>query len=149
MTDVSSEPMLFMPQKAQHCTFEHPTGQLHGRAGRRCVLEDGERMLRRCIAAAPSAVAPRLLLMHNLTKQNRGREAEVPPLAMQTFYVTELSRCTAGTPAAVQALEALQLSLDALRSLGRAASVARFLTDAAEALPALSVEMRQLTSSWQ
>ena len=28
-------------QKAKHFTLRHPEGQLHGRRGRRCVLEDG------------------------------------------------------------------------------------------------------------
>ena len=28
-------------QKARECTHSHPEGQLHGRRGRRCVLEDG------------------------------------------------------------------------------------------------------------
>lgn len=33
------------PQRAAESTFHAPDGQLFGRAGRRCTLEDGERML--------------------------------------------------------------------------------------------------------
>jgi hypothetical protein len=39
----------------EHATFHAPTGQLHGRAGRRCTLEDGERMLDRCIQVGSAA----------------------------------------------------------------------------------------------
>eukprot|EP00898_Chlorokybus_atmophyticus_P006131 jgi/Chlat1/6519/Chrsp45S05999 len=33
------------------CTMHAPRGQLYGRAGRRCALEDAERFLARAIAA--------------------------------------------------------------------------------------------------
>ena len=42
-----------------------------GRAGRRSILEDGERMLYRCIVMRPESIAPRLMLMSNLLFQAR------------------------------------------------------------------------------
>lgn len=59
-------------QQATKHTFDHPRGQTRGRAGRRSVLEDGERILLRCIAIAPDHdLRPQITLMHNLTLQNR------------------------------------------------------------------------------
>jgi hypothetical protein len=88
------------PQKAKDLTFKAPGGQLHGRAGRRCVLEDGahtghgqqcssagqqstafaeqhaylaagERVLLQCLRVNPSGIEARTTLMYNLTAQNR------------------------------------------------------------------------------
>jgi len=39
-------------QKAEDYTFNCPSGQLYGRAGRRCTLEDAERMLEIYIQAS-------------------------------------------------------------------------------------------------
>ncbi|KAK9861205.1 hypothetical protein WJX84_007839 [Apatococcus fuscideae] len=58
-------------EKARACTYDAPTGQLQGRAGRRCILEDGERMLLRCIRLQPQAAPPYLLLLANLGLQGR------------------------------------------------------------------------------
>jgi len=58
------------PQKSsrEHVKF---TSQLEGRAGRRSTLEDGERILWRCIYYRPHAISPRILLMENLLSQGR------------------------------------------------------------------------------
>jgi len=67
-------------------TFDHPDGQTHGRRGRRCVLEDGERRLGCCIRARPSDLYPRLLLAKNLMRQGRGREADILPMVMAALW---------------------------------------------------------------
>ncbi len=58
-------------QEAAERTFHHPAGQTKGRAGRRCVLEDGERTLLRCISLDRYDMRARVMLMQNLTRQNR------------------------------------------------------------------------------
>ncbi|KAK9918735.1 hypothetical protein WJX75_006412 [Coccomyxa subellipsoidea] len=80
-------------QKAKAYTLKHPEGQLHGRRGRRCVLEDGERLLLLCLDLRPSCIEARMLLMQNLITQNRGREDEVPSLAIETLKQTSLRDC--------------------------------------------------------
>jgi hypothetical protein len=65
--------------------MDHPDGQLQGRAGRRCTLEDGERYLSRACAARPSDLRAHLLLLRNLMRQAMGREREVPGLALQAL----------------------------------------------------------------
>ena len=45
--------------KARECIFSAPKGQLLGRAGRRCTLEDGERHALRAVAAERSASSSR------------------------------------------------------------------------------------------
>jgi hypothetical protein len=68
--------------KGRASTLSHPPGQLQGRAGRRCALEDGERYLERCVAARPADLRAHVLLMRNLMRQATGREREVPGLAL-------------------------------------------------------------------
>lgn len=85
------------------------------------MLEDGERALSTCIGMRPEALSPRVLLMTNLILQNRwkpcsvrvvlkpppqpdwvtfrtrrGREREVPLLAIQTLKKTRLQKCLVG-----------------------------------------------------
>ena len=57
------------------CTHASPKGQLRGRAGRRCNLEDGERYLLRCIDLSDKECIAQWLLVQNLALQY-GREAE-------------------------------------------------------------------------
>lgn len=96
--DVSFNPLLML-QKARDLTFRAPAGQLHGRAGRRCILEDGvrglqkaqqccgltsykwdsmhacagERVLLQCLNLRPADIEARTVLMQNLIEQNRCR----------------------------------------------------------------------------
>lgn len=57
------------------CTHASPKGQLRGRAGRRCNLEDGERYLLRCVDLSDSECIAQWVLVQNLALQY-GREAE-------------------------------------------------------------------------
>jgi len=58
-------------QKGRSCTFDHPPGQLHGRAGKRSTLEDGERILLRAVALRPGSLEARLLLVQNRLRMRR------------------------------------------------------------------------------
>lgn len=81
--------------KARECIFSAPSGQLLGRAGRRCTLEDGERHALRAIAARPERAAEaRLLLALSLVAQSRGREIEVPSLVVEALRATEAGALT-------------------------------------------------------
>jgi hypothetical protein len=82
MPDADYEALL---EKGRADTLEAPAGQLHGRAGRRCTLEDGERILLRAVAARPTDLRARVLLLRNLMRQAMGREREVPGLALQAL----------------------------------------------------------------
>ncbi|GMH45987.1 hypothetical protein BSKO_13951 [Bryopsis sp. KO-2023] len=72
-------------ERAREKTLAPPSGQLYGRAGRRSVLEDGERMLLRCITMKPNDLQAYELLAKNLSIQNRGRELEIPSLAIEAL----------------------------------------------------------------
>ncbi|KAK9843504.1 hypothetical protein WJX81_006292 [Elliptochloris bilobata] len=61
--------------KGRHNTLSNPQGQLFGRAGQQCCLEDGERILLRAVAQRPESIDTRLLLVHNRLRL-RGREHE-------------------------------------------------------------------------
>jgi hypothetical protein len=54
-----------------------PAGQLRGRAGRKCLLEDGERFLIRAIESAPGWPPAYAELTKSLQLMGRGRELEV------------------------------------------------------------------------
>lgn len=76
--------------KARDCIFSAPQGQLLGRAGRRCTLEDGERHALRAVTARPARAAEaRLLVARSLVAQSRGREIEVPSLVVEALRATE------------------------------------------------------------
>lgn len=45
-------------QKAKDLTYKAPGGQLHGRAGRRCVLEDGAYPVHGQQCSSPAVSAP-------------------------------------------------------------------------------------------
>lgn len=64
------------------CTFASPKGQLKGRGGRRCNLEDGERYLLRSIAQSKDPLLARCLLVQNISMQH-GRETEAGNLLLQ------------------------------------------------------------------
>lgn len=67
--------------EAGRCTNESaPKGQLAGRAGRKCLLEDGERFLRRAVELAPHWPPSYAQLAKNLIAMGRGREEEIPLL---------------------------------------------------------------------
>lgn len=82
MTDAEYEALL---EKGRADTLDAPAGQLQGRAGRRCTLEDGERRLMRATGARPGDLRPHLLLLRNLMRQAMGREREVPGLALHAL----------------------------------------------------------------
>jgi hypothetical protein len=82
LDDRSYEQLL---EKGRAATMDAPSGQLQGRAGRRCTLEDGERYLSRAAAARPADLRAHLLLLRNLMMQAMGREREVPGLALQAL----------------------------------------------------------------
>ena len=77
--------------KARECIFCAPQGQLLGRAGRRCTLEDGERHALRAVASRPARAAEaRLLLAQSLVAQARGREIEVPRMVVVALSMTDV-----------------------------------------------------------
>eukprot|EP00873_Tetraselmis_striata_P025349 jgi/Tetstr1/445613/TSEL_003418.t1 len=113
-------------------TFDHPDGQTHGRRGRRCVLEDGERRLGCCIRARPSDLYPRLLLAKNLMRQGRGREADILPMVMAALWDADFE------DESPEALALIKISCEALSTrLGRAEEIPRFLAAARQARPSL------------
>ncbi|DBA76635.1 TPA: hypothetical protein ACH3X2_008679 [Trebouxia sp. C0005] len=135
-------------QKGKHWTLDAPEGQLLGRAGRRCVLEDGERALLTCMGMRPEALSPRILLMTNLVLQNRGREREVPVLAIQTLKKTRLHKCSSECAAedVESSVHVVELGLRALKKAGREHSMRRFVQDAAAAMPALAADFETIAS---
>ena len=60
--------LLYVSQRARECTYRHPEGQLHGRQGRRSVLEDG--VPRPCM---PSLCGLMLLTLHAPSSAQRYR----------------------------------------------------------------------------
>lgn len=82
MSDADYEALL---EKGRERTMDAPRGQLLGRAGRRCTLEDGERYLLRAARERPRDLRARLLLLRNLMRQAMGREREVPGLALEAL----------------------------------------------------------------
>lgn len=123
-------------QKAHNLTFNHPPGQLYGRAGRRCTLEDGERTLLRCIDLRPSDPEAWIMLFKNIYAQNRGREQEVPGMVQHVLRTSTLQSCQPGTQQAIDALEAIKVGLLALGKRP-ASSIDRFVEDATIGVPAL------------
>ena len=88
--------------KAQACLSSAPAGQLLGRAGRRCTLEDAERHALRAVASRPSRAAEaRLLLARSLVEQARGREIEVPRMVVEALRATEVEVLDAETAVAL------------------------------------------------
>ena len=57
------------------CTMSAPRGQLYGRAGRKCHLEDGERYLERAIRISGEHPVLVAALCLNYNMQRRGKEA--------------------------------------------------------------------------
>ncbi|DBA81789.1 hypothetical protein WJX77_000162 [Trebouxia sp. C0004] len=135
-------------QKGKHWTLDAPEGQLLGRAGRRCVLEDGERALLTCMGMRPEALSPRILLMTNLVLQNRGREREVPVLAIQTLKKTRLQKCSCECAAedVESSVHVVELGLRALKKAGREHTMRRFVQDATAAMPTLAAEFESIAS---
>jgi len=129
ISDAEYEALL---EKGRANTLDHPSGQLLGRAGRRCALEDGERFLERAVRARPSDLRARVLLLRNLMRQATGREAEVPGLALQalrdvasaggddpasTAASAALEACSTNLIESPECVPALQLALLALKAL--------------------------------
>jgi hypothetical protein len=127
MSDADYEALL---EKGRTDTLEAPAGQLHGRAGRRCTLEDGERILLRAVSARPTDLRARVLLLRNLMRQAMGREREVPGLALQALREavaadgngaaaddTNLQACSSDLLEDPSCMPALQLVLLALKAL--------------------------------
>ncbi|CAL8471504.1 g11046 [Coccomyxa elongata] len=125
-------------QKAKDYTLRHPEGQLHGRRGRRCVLEDGERLLLLCLDIRPSCIEARNVLMQNLILQNRGRELEVPRLAVDTLKHTALRGCKQSSNHAYEAMNVVKLGLVALKKAERhSSSFQNYLEDVFNFVPDL------------
>eukprot|EP00884_Botryococcus_braunii_P016547 jgi/Botrbrau1/3576/Bobra.0078s0031.1 len=133
-------------EKAYKKTFEHEPGQLYGRAGRRCTLEDGERILDRCISLYPESLEARLMMAHNLTRQNRGREQEVPDVALQALTLAhKQSIGEAGSKDAEAALELIKLAIEAYRKGNKdAETMGAFVHDAKLLVPELSRDIDAL-----
>eukprot|EP00270_Netrium_digitus_P008952 TRINITY_DN2705_c0_g1_i1.p1 TRINITY_DN2705_c0_g1~~TRINITY_DN2705_c0_g1_i1.p1 ORF type:complete len:161 (+),score=50.61 TRINITY_DN2705_c0_g1_i1:51-485(+) len=64
-----------------------PAGQLGGRAGRKCVLEDAERFLSRALDLSPSFLPAYAVMAKALLLMGRGREAEVESVVQQMLDV--------------------------------------------------------------
>ncbi|CAL5224124.1 g6756 [Coccomyxa viridis] len=124
-------------ERARECTFRHPEGQLHGRQGRRSVLEDGERMLHRCLDQRPDCVEARMLLIENVMAQGRGREAEVPHMVVDALRRTELRSCRRTSRHAQKALGMIRMGFAALTKVYRESGSARFTADVLRLVPDL------------
>lgn len=88
--------------KARSCIHNHPKGQSRGRAGERCVVEDGERHARRAATARPDDAAPALLVVQSLARQ-RGRECDAVVVAADALENCGGLRSDAGAARAVVA----------------------------------------------
>eukprot|EP01026_Neomeris_dumetosa_P071924 TRINITY_DN7296_c0_g1_i1.p2 TRINITY_DN7296_c0_g1~~TRINITY_DN7296_c0_g1_i1.p2 ORF type:complete len:171 (-),score=9.51 TRINITY_DN7296_c0_g1_i1:195-707(-) len=97
-------------QKAHKMTYEHPEGQLQGRAGRRSILEDGERILIQCLQIQPQSWKARYMLLVNLEFQNRGRENEIPDLFLDGLTHTKFQDTIVGNEDLEDFWKSLQLS---------------------------------------
>lgn len=79
-------------QQAEDITFNCPTTQLFGRAGRRCILEDAERMLELCIQVN----APRLASVRGRHRGGlrgaRGRGQQCKGLGLHPITLVLLGR---------------------------------------------------------
>ncbi|CAI5524858.1 unnamed protein product [Closterium sp. Naga37s-1] len=76
-----------------------PKGQLAGRAGRKCMLEDSERFLLRAIELAPAWPLPYASLINALIAMGRGREKEAPAVLHQLLAIPRLAAICAADPA--------------------------------------------------
>ncbi|DBB16320.1 hypothetical protein WJX82_011277 [Trebouxia sp. C0006] len=96
----------------------------------------------------PEALSPRILLMTNLVLQNRGREREVPVLAIQTLKRTRLHKCSSECAAedVESSVHVVELGLRALKKAGREHSMRRFVQDAATVMPALAAHFESIAS---
>eukprot|EP00803_Ostreobium_quekettii_P006245 evm.model.scf_131.3 EVM.evm.TU.scf_131.3 scf_131:17231-19237(-) len=132
-------------EKAREKTATPPPGQLHGRAGRRSALEDGERMLGRCIKLCPTDWRPHFLLMHNLMEQGRGREVEVPVLAMRAIELCGAS-IDVDVPGTVEEVkEIVQCSVAVLQENGCESDVQRFVQALCTRAPHWRELLQQMT----
>ncbi|CAI7873304.1 unnamed protein product [Closterium sp. NIES-54] len=68
-----------------------PRGQLAGRAGRKCMLEDSERFLMRAIELAPTWPLPYASLINALIAMGRGRENEAPAVLQKLLAIPHLA----------------------------------------------------------
>ena len=122
--------------KARECIFSAPKGQLLGRAGRRCTLEDGERHALRAVAARPARAAEaRLLLARSLVAQSRGREIEVPRMVVEALSVTEAGSLSREDAVALVEAAGVAFEKGAGATTGFA-SVGLFVRAVSEAAPA-------------
>ncbi|CAI5471163.1 unnamed protein product [Closterium sp. Yama58-4] len=76
-----------------------PKGQLAGRAGRKCMLEDSERFLLRAMELAPAWPLPYASLINALIAMGRGRENEAPAVLQQLLAIPRLAAICAANPA--------------------------------------------------
>ncbi|GAQ78129.1 hypothetical protein KFL_000080330 [Klebsormidium nitens] len=72
-------------------TYAAPTGQLRGRAGRKCLLEDAERYLRRAVELDGTRPEAYAVLALNLVEMGRGREREVPAVIKTMLTLPSMS----------------------------------------------------------
>ncbi|CAI5513179.1 unnamed protein product [Closterium sp. Naga37s-1] len=76
-----------------------PKGQLAGRAGRKCLLEDSERFLLRAIELAPTWPLPYASLINALVAMGRGRENEAPAVLQKLLAIPNLAAVCSADPA--------------------------------------------------
>ena len=94
--------------RARECVHDAPTGQLLGRGGERCTLEDGERHARRAATLRPHAAEAAELVVEALSKQ-RGREQDAVGVAVDALIHCDGLRQGDGAPrAAAAALRAVK-----------------------------------------
>ena len=121
--------------KARECIFSAPPGQLLGRAGRRCTLEDGERHALRAVAARPGRAAEAsLLLARSLVAQGRGREIEVPRMVVEALKATDADCLSAEIAVALIDAAGVAFEKGAGATTGFA-SVELFVKAVSEAVP--------------
>lgn len=116
-------------RRARECIFEHPRGQLQGRAGERCTVEDGERHARRAATLRPADPHAATLVVTALSLQ-RGREDDAVAVAADALARCDGLRAGPGAAAAARAVAAAALGAVKRRG-GDVAAAGRELAAAA------------------
>ncbi|CAI5958179.1 unnamed protein product [Closterium sp. NIES-65] len=106
-----------------------PKGQLAGRAGRKCMLEDSERFLLRAIELAPAWPLPYASLINALIAMGRGREEEAPAVLHQLLAIPRLAAIRAANPATAatvnHAVQLIQTNIPSAMAASLSTSAAR------------------------
>ena len=102
-------------KRAAECIHDAPRGQLLGRGGERCTLEDGERHARRAATLRPHAAEAAELVVEALAKQ-RGREQDAIGVAVDAL--THCDGLRQGDGAARAAARVAAAALHAVKRRG-------------------------------